>query len=110
MIITVFVKDCGILDDFVSDHYTVYCIYKKKKEQCTMTTRTVRDYSAFDKNNFENLLVNFDWTAFDVSNNPEVQWESMIQYIRNTLSIMCPFKKVNSCKTVTPGSLLKYIS
>ena len=50
----------------------------------------------------ENLLVNFDWTAFDVTNSPEVQWESMIQYIRNTLSITCQFKKVNSCKTVTP--------
>ena len=26
----------------------------------------------------------------------------MKQYIRNIQSIMCPFKKVNSCKTVTP--------
>ena len=39
-----FVRESGVLDDFVSDHYTVYCIRKKFKENCIHVTRTVHDY------------------------------------------------------------------
>ena len=76
-----FVRESGVLDDFVSDHYTVYCIRKKPKENCIHLTRTVHDYHAFDKNNFEHFLRNSDWTVFYANQNPEIQWEIMLYHI-----------------------------
>ena len=69
------VMDCGILNDFVSDHYTVYCTREKKKEHHTTITRTIRDYRAFDKTGFENLLIHSDWSNYDKVIDPDVQWE-----------------------------------
>ena len=40
---TVYISTYGVLDDFVSDHYTVYAIRKKQKEHNVFTRRTVRD-------------------------------------------------------------------
>ena len=97
-----FVKDSGILDDFVSDHYSVYCVCKKVKEHISMTVRNVRDYSAFDKNNYDVLLSNSDWSVFDRTEVPEIQWEIMLRNVRNILSIMCPYKRVNTRKDTTP--------
>ena len=97
-----FVKDSGILDDLVSDHYSVYCVRKKVKEHISMTVRNVRDYSAFDKNNYEVLLSNSDWSVFDRTEVPEIQWEIMLRNVRNILSIMCPYKRVNTRQDTTP--------
>ena len=97
-----FVRESGVFDDFVSDHYSVYCIWKKPKENCTHVTRTVRDYHAFDQNNFEHLLRNSKRTVFDANQNPEIQWQIMVNHIQNILSIMCPFKRVNSRKNKKP--------
>ena len=47
-----------MLDDFVSDYYTVYAIRKKQKEQKRSVRRTVSEYSRYDNNIFDNLLKN----------------------------------------------------
>ena len=98
----VFVKECGILNNFVSDHYTIYCTRKKKKEHHVRTIRTVRDYRAFDPDIFENSLVHSEWTKINGNNDPDMHWEIILKNIHNILSIMCPFKMVNTRKSVTP--------
>ena len=95
-------QQCGVLNDFVSDHYTIYCLRKKRKEHHEHTKRIVRDYSAFDKQIFENLLVNSPWYTFDSAIDPDIQWEIILEKINNILAVMCPFKKVNSRKNVIP--------
>ena len=55
---SLFIEQSGILNDFVSDHYIVYCIRKKKRENHETIPRLVHNNSAFDKKVFENLLVN----------------------------------------------------
>ena len=62
----------------------------------------VRDYSAFDKKAFENLLVNSIWEMFDTNQDTDEQWELILEKVCNILAIMCPLKKVNSCKNVIP--------
>ena len=98
----IYVKDSGILDDFVSDHYTVYCVRKKDREHRDIITRTVRDYSRFDENNFGILLVEKNWDIFNVENDPDAQWEILLEYVQNILAIMCPYKRVHTRKKVTP--------
>ena len=60
-----FVMTSGILDDVISDHYTIYCIRKKARESNEIVYKTVRDYSGFDKDIFIQLLSNLNWHEFD---------------------------------------------
>ena len=97
-----YISESGILDDFVSDHFSVYCIRKKDRERRKMVSRVVRDYKAFDNNSFNQLVLNKNWDVFDNSNDPDVQWEIILSYVEEILSVMCPFKRVNSRKKTTP--------
>ena len=97
-----YIKDFGILDDFVSDHFTVYIVRKKEKEHKEIVSRTVRDYRNFDENIFENLLKENDWHVFDNSIDTEVQWSILIEKFRDILKIMCPYKKMNTRNKPTP--------
>ena len=93
-----YVIDSGILDDIVSDHYTVFCKRKKKRETKEMVWVTVRDYSKFDEKMFVLLIKNQDWNTFDHSLNPNDQWSFIRTRIIDILSIMCPYKRVFSRK------------
>ena len=99
---SVFVSDSGVLDDFVSDHYSIYCIRKKAREKKDIISKVVRDYARYDKANFEHLLLDQDWNVFDNTDDPDVQWEIILAYVENILAIMCPFKRVNARREVTP--------
>ena len=92
----IYIRESSILDDLIADHYSVFCIRKKDREHKTMITKTVRDYSNFDENNFEALLKNKDWENFDRLLDPDIQWEIIYQYVTSILMIMCPFKKVTA--------------
>ena len=97
-----YVLESGILDDFVSDHYTTFCIRKKKRERHDIVTRTVRDYRAFDENVLENTLLDKNWDNFNMSTDPDIHWEIILLYVLDILSVMCPYKKVQTRKTPTP--------
>ena len=99
---SIYISDFGVLNDFVSDHYSVFCNRKKPRERKETVSRMVRDYKAFDKNNFDQLLKNSDWGFFDNSFDPNVQWEIILQKINDILAIMSPYKKVNTRKKTTP--------
>ena len=44
-----YIQESGILNDFVSDHYTVFSIRKKQKEYREIIRHSVRDYRAFNE-------------------------------------------------------------
>ena len=75
---------------------------KKNKEYHEKIERLVRDYSAFDKQIFANLLSNSNWQIFDTTPYPDNKWEIILDKIQHILTIMCPYKKVKSRKKVIP--------
>ena len=93
-----FVRVYGILDDVVSDHYTVYCIRKKARESKEMASRVVRDCKNFYENIFISLAQNLDWTEFDNCLDPNFQWIFIREKNNEILSVMCPYKRVISRK------------
>ena len=97
-----YVSESGVLDDFVSDHYTTFCTRKKRKEQHDIVARTVCDYRAFDEAVLENSLLQRDWSNFDQSLDPDVQWEIILNYVLDILSIMCPYKIVQTKRKPSP--------
>ena len=86
----------GISDDMISDHYTVYCIKKKKKENRNIVIETVRDYKNFHKDNFCQLLSDCNWIEFDMEPNPATQWSLLYTNVIEILAIMCPYKTVHT--------------
>ena len=96
MINCVYVSNSGISDDMISDHFTVYCIKKKKKEVRNVVTETVRDYKNFNKENFCQLISDMEWNDFDTERSPTVQWNYLLDNVLEILSIMCPYKKVHT--------------
>ena len=90
-----YVLESGVLDDLVSDHYSTFCIRKKKKEKKEMINRSIRDYRNSDKVDFGNLLMNDDWQIFDTLVEPDRQWEIIHG---KTIEIFLPL-----------GSLLRFI-
>ena len=90
------VQESGILPDMISDHYTVFAVRKKKREDKRVKVEYVRDYSKFNKNVFCQALDNLDWEPFDIEMNPEKQWEIIYDHVIEILSIMCPLKVVHT--------------
>ena len=93
---SLYVLVSGISNDMVSDHYTVFCVKKKKKDERNVVLETVRDYKKFNKDLFSQILSNLDWAMFDNDLNPNTQWEWLLAKVLDILSVMCPYKKVHT--------------
>ena len=91
-----YITKSGISDDMISDHYTVFCVRKKKKSVRCIVTETVRDYKKFSKDDFCQLISNTDWSLFDTELDPAIQWNFILSIIMDILAIMCPYKKVHT--------------
>ena len=97
-----YVSEYGTFNDYVSDHYSIFCIRKKSRERRDVVLKAVRDYRAFDEANLNVLLNGCDWCGFDTYQDPDIQWEIMLKYVNDILAIMCPYKMVTTRKHVTP--------
>ena len=102
-----YVRKGGISNDMISDHYTVFRIKKKCKENKKIVEETVRDYKHFDKDIFCQTLAHLKWDLFDIDLDPSSQWEWLLGNVIDILSVMCPYKKVHTRtprkKWMTPG-------
>ena len=92
----VFVQDHGILTDMISDHFTVFAVRKKKREDKRVVSEYVRDYSKFNSVVFGQLLDQTNWHVFDFEINPEIQWKIIYDRVIEILTVMCPIKKVHT--------------
>ena len=95
---SLYILEKGVMDDMISDHYSVFCIRTKAREQKEMAWITVRDYSKFDEKLFVQLIKNLDWTLFDRSLDPNEQWCFICSRVSEILSISCPYKHIFSRK------------
>ena len=50
----------------------------------------------------ENTLLDKNWDNFNTSTDPDIRWEIILSYVLDILSVMCPYKKVQTHKTPTP--------
>ena len=57
-------------------------------------SKPVRDYRNFNAEVFCQLLVAKDWYNFDLSIDPDIQWEIIYQTAMEIVSVMCPLIQV----------------
>ena len=72
-----FVLHSGVSNVLISDHLTVFCIRKKKRENIRTVYRVFRDFKNYSKPNFVLLLKNYDWNPLRNSLDPNSQWEML---------------------------------
>ena len=99
---SLYVKNYGVADDFISDHFTIYCIRKKTREMHNYIRRTVRDMSNYDENVFSDILHNLNWDFVRESEDMEYIWSTLYTKIYDILTIMCPYRKYKQHEQVTP--------
>ena len=96
-----FIKTSGVLNDYVSDHYTVFCVRKKIRENRECDTKFSRQYKNYNHDHFVKLLQK-DWTEYDGMIDTNDQWLFIKNLAMEILSIMCPYKTVHVRKQSTP--------
>ena len=89
-------------NDYISDHYAIFCIRKKRRESHKYVYRTVRDVSNFDCNIFSNLLQHSNWDFVRENDDVEYIWMTLYSRIYDILTVMCPFRKYKQREHVTP--------
>ena len=99
---SIYIKKCGVTNDYISDHCTIYCIRKKSREVHNYVYRTVRDLSKFDENVFSNLLQQSNWDPLRESDDMEFVWDTLYTTIYDILTVMCPFRKYRQREHITP--------
>ena len=97
-----FVLHSGVSHVLISDHLTVFCIRKKKRENIRTVYRVFRDFKNYSKPNVVLLLKNYNWNPLRNSLDPNSQWDMLYKRILEMLSIMCPFKRYRQREVVKP--------
>ena len=84
----------GVLKDVLSDHYPIFLCVKKAREYKSWKRILGRSYKAYNKDAFQALLSNDDWTDFYSETNPNALWECIKTKINYHLNVMCPIKYI----------------
>ena len=97
-----FIKDYGVMNDYISDHLSIYVIRKKARECHKYVYRTVRDLSNYDTQVFGTLIANKDWDQVMNSDDIEYIWSELYKGMHDILSIMCPYRRFRQREKITP--------
>ena len=74
----------------ISDHQMIMLTRKKlkiKKKRCEFFGRSYRNYN---KTEFQRKLQEMQWEEFDMANNVNEKWNSLLNKIKQELSLSCP--------------------
>ena len=89
-----FVKESGILEELLSDHFSIFVVRKKDREKTVKKWTKIRIYKNYDKDNFCALLANLDWVQYYAMRDVDELWNIIYVRIIEILEIMCPYKRV----------------
>ena len=76
----------------LSDHQLIVTTRKKakvKKQKCTFTGRSYRNYN---KQDFQTKVLNADWSAYNNENTVTGRWKELLQIKYSSIDTMCPVK------------------
>ena len=62
-----YISHSGILEELLSDHFSIFVIRKKERERVCKVWKTIRIQKNFDKEVLCNLLLNYEWAVYFAS-------------------------------------------
>ena len=87
-----FVSDAGTLEHFVSDHQPIFINHKKGKDTRNSVEFSGRSYRDYNKQQFENKLLEAKWEDFYNIQDPNEAWLFIKHNVEKALDIMCPMR------------------
>ena len=96
------IKEAKVLDLNLSDHLTVMVTRKKLVTKKEMTDFRGRSYRNYDREIFQNRLVNANWGDFFEERDVNILWEKMESKILGEIDDMCPVKSFRVSKVREP--------
>ena len=88
------VRDHGVKHLNISDHELIYVTRKKLKIKYNVINTFGRSYKNYNKGDFQQQLVDHDWSELDDIGDPNDYWKILISGITNELEKTCPLKKM----------------
>ena len=68
---------------------------KKFKETKKKSSFTGRSYRNYNKEVFQDMILNADWSCYDNKTTVAGKWQEMVKIINNVINTMCPLKTFN---------------
>ena len=78
----------------ISDHELVYVVRKKVKTKSNVINTFGRSYKNYDKEAFQQLMNDHDWSQLEGIADPGEYWEILINGITSEIEKLCPLKKI----------------
>ena len=88
------IREQGVKHLNLSDHELIYVVRKKIKIQYKSINTYGRSYKNYDKDHFQQLLRDHDWSGLDDIHNPNDYWKCLLDGITIEIEKLCPLKKM----------------
>ena len=98
------VSDAGVLSHMIADHFPIYIVKKKERNDKQFVYSFGRSYKNYNKDNFQNLIETYiKWRSFwNKTNDPNILWDLMYSIIIEAINILCPARRMR-LRTNVPG-------
>ena len=102
------VSESGVMDSLIADHYPIYIVKKKLRNDKRYTYAYGRSYKNYNKEVFQNMISgNMAWRSFWVrTNDSNCLWDIMLFIITQAADCICPIKQIRIRENV-PGWINK---
>ena len=107
-----YIANSGVLNLNLSDHEMVFISKKRRKDPKIQTSFRGRSYRYYNKNDFQQSLVNLDWSDYFSSTSSDKAWELLEKKIKLVLDRSCPIRnfRINKVKeNWLPNEVLEQI-
>ena len=102
------VNESGVLQHMIADHFPIYLVKKKPRNDKAFTYSFGRSFKNYNVNDLQALITtNIKWRSFwNKTNDPNTLWEVMLHIITESIDVLCPMKRMRLRKNV-PGWITK---
>ena len=104
------VCEAGVMSTMIADHFPIYIIKKKDRNDKSFTSAFGRSYKNYSTEVFQDIIItNMRWRSFWVkTNNPDDLWDIMLSIITEAADCICPIVRMKIRNSV-PGWISKEI-
>ena len=98
------VNDSGVIPHLIADHFPIYIVKKKDRNDKRFVHSFGRSYKHYNKEMFQNLIQTImKWRSFwNKTNDPNILWDLMLLIIVDAINVLCPIKRMRM-RTNVPG-------
>ena len=88
------VQEYGVKHVSLSDHELIYVVRKKLKIPHKVINTFGRSYKNYNKQDFQQLLNDHDWSVLDGVENPSEYWNLLLDGITHEIDKLCPLRRM----------------